>query len=748
MFNKHTRVYTDSGALNYLIVDVQDDRIAYFDLNLAVVKRKVRTDSPNRPASSRHQSKPKWMEVSDFIESIDNYQYLVEGYEYQNGLHLPKSKSAEKQAEIKEARIEQATINYELIRPIVENETKRLAYLYSKLGNQIIVERSKETGVKAEQISRLICQYYMRGGCFNAMFPNYRYCGSNVLLPAKVSDIKSKKGRKSSNTNYRARTEYDNHLIEKHLKKLGKRKYDKYPHSKMYQIYDFYYQTKVEEIIDEFGEKSLVRVPFPESECISYNQYYAYVKHLEREHKLNWLNRSEKKYLKEFEGRLGRARDGVKGPAFRYEIDATIEDVYLLFPYFTEYRLSSGRPTTYRVIDTFSGMVVGIHVGIGGPNWQGVLQALYNAFTDKVDFCKRYGIDINPEDWPCFHVCSELTIDNGVEYPSKNMKQLLEEKFGISCINYTQIYAGSRKGTVEGGFQQDKNDIVQFMPGYVDRIPEKGEKHASNRSVYTQDKFIQLLIVNTLIRNNDAFNARLHDKVMSEQGVAATCREVWKFGLKHYMNGGRGMVRPHDEILYKLLPSATASTTAMGIKYKGIYYKCDFAASQGWLTDSKNRKVKKLEIRYFEGSTMRIWYRYEGVIYTAELNESQSQAFENKSWFDALHRMEIYSAERAAQKRKEREARVAQFQFTKEKQKEAQNELEGTYTPSRNSPNSLTKLTALIQKKMQDQNSSNLFTHLLGNEEREPEQTVRISTQHQAMNNQFAKMYGATTNGN
>lgn len=748
MFNKHSRVYTESGSLNYLIVDVQDDRIAFFDLTQAVAKRRARTKSPKRPTPSRHQSKPNWMEIGDFIEMIDDYQYIVDGYEYQNGLHLPKGKSAEKKAEIREDRIEQATLNYQLIRPIVEDETKRYAFLYTKSGNQIIVERSRETGVKAEHISRLLCQYFMRGGCFNAMFPNYRYCGSSFVLPAKVSDIKCKKGRKSDNTNYRARTEFDNKLIEKHLKKLGKRKYDKFPHTKMYQIFDYYYQTREEVVIDEFGEKSVIRVPLPESECISYDQYYSYVKHLEKEHKLDWLNKGEKKYLKEFESRLGRARDGVKGPGFRYEVDATIEDVYLLFPYFTEYRLSSGRPTVYRVVDTFSGMVVGFHVGIGGPNWEGVLQALYNAFTDKVEFCQRYGIEINAEDWPCFHVCSELTIDNGVEYPSKNMKQLLEEKFGISCINYTQIYAGSRKGTVEGGFQQDKNDVIQFMPGYVERLPEKGEKHASNLAVYTQDKFIQLLIANTLIRNNDVFNARLHDKAMSEQGVGATCREVWNFGLKHYMNGGRGMVRTKEEVLYKLLPSGSATTTAQGIKYEGIYYKCNFAASQGWLTDNKNRKVKKLDIRYFDGSTMRIWYRWEGVIYTAELNESQSEAFEHKSWFDALHRMKIYSAERAAQKRKEREARIAQMQFTKEKQEEAKKELEGTYTPKRNSPNSLTRLTALIQKKMEDQKTSNLFTQLLGNETRDPDTTVRISTKHQAMSNQFAKMYGANSNGN
>ncbi|WP_298150326.1 hypothetical protein [Flavobacterium sp.] len=728
--------------MDYLIVDVRDNEIAFFDLNKSIVKRKGRSDTPQRPATQRHQSKPEHMDLVDFIESIEHYQYEVSGHEYQNGVYLPSGKSAAKKAEIKEERVAQAQSNYELIRPIVEDESKRFEYLYRKSGNQIIVERSKETGIKAEQISRLLCQYFRRGGCLNAMFPNYRYCGSSFVLPATVSDIVSKKGRKSAHTNFRARTAYDDALIEKHLKKLGRKKYNKYPHTKMYQIFDFYYQTKEEVVINELGEKSVVRVPLPESECISYDQYYAYVRTLEKNNQLHWLNKGEKQYLQEFEGRLGRARDGVKGPGFRYEVDATIEDVYLLFPYFTEYRLSSGRPTTYRVMDTFSGMVVGFHVGIGGPNWQGVLQALYNAFSDKVEFCKRYGIDISPEDWPCFHVCCELTIDNGVEYPSKNMKQLLDEEFGISCVNYTQIYSGNRKGTVEGGFKQDKNDVVQFLPGYVERIPEKGEKHASNLAVYTQDKFIQLLIVNTLIRNNEIFNARLHDKAMSERGVGATCREVWNFGLKYYMNGGRGMVRPQEEILYKLLPSAMATTTAKGIKYNNVLYNCPFAASQGWLTDSANRKVKKLEIRYFDGSTMRIWYRWEGVIYTAELNQSQSAAFENKSWFDALHRMEIYSKERAEQKRKEREARIAQMQFTKEKEQEAMKQLEGTHIPQRNSPNSLTKITALITKRIQDHKTSNLFTQLLGSEERAKDTTIRISTKHKSTNNQFLKMYG------
>ena len=742
MFNKHSQIVTETGSLNILIVDVSHEKLAFIDFNRSRVKRKTRSKVNTKPQYSRIQSKPSTMKIGDFVEMIENYKYTVRSAEYRNGLYVPESRSHLDKIRIGNERKETARDNYELIRPIVEDKDKRHDYLYTSRSQEHIKEISLESGVEAAQISRFLSQYFSRGGCFNAMYPNYRYCGSNFKLPVKISDEIVKRGNKSDTTNYRGRTLEDNARIEKHLKKLGKKKFDDYPYSKQYEIYDYIYQSEEEVFEDDNGIKTVQKVPLPESQSISYDQYYAYVKQLERERKLHWRCKGEKQYLKEYESRLYRARDGIKGPGFRYEIDATVEDVYLLFPYFTDMRLSSGRPTTYRVCCTYSGMVVGIHVGIGGPNWAGVQQALYNAFTDKVEFCQRFGINIKAEDWPCHHICQELTIDNGVEYPKKNMSQVLDEKLGISCINYMQIYAGSRKGTVEGGFQQDKNDIIQFMPGYVDRIPEKGAKHASNLAVYTYDKFVQLLILNTLIRNNEKFNQRLHDKAMSKVGVKATSKEVWNFGMKQYMNNGRGMIRSKEEVLFKLLPSATASTTAQGIKYEGVYYECNYAARKGWLTDDKSRPVKKLEIRYFDGSTQTIWYQHEGIIYTATLSKEQSDEFSNVSWFDALHRMKIYSREKAIQQRKEREARFAQKQFTEESTKEALEALKGTQIPSRNAPAPLTNTIAFIQKKLLDNKTSNLFTQLMGSETRAPEASIQIATKHQVNNKNYMKMYG------
>lgn len=63
-----------------------------------------------------------------------------------------------------------------------------------------------------------------------------------------------------------------------------------------------------------------------------------------------------------------------------------------------------GRPIVYFVKDAFSRIVTGLYVGLEGPSWIGMAMTLYNAFTDKVDFCHRYGIEITEDQWPCHHL--------------------------------------------------------------------------------------------------------------------------------------------------------------------------------------------------------------------------------------------------------------------------------------------------------------------------------------------------------
>ena len=53
-------------------------------------------------------------------------------------------------------------------------------------------------------------------------------------------------------------------------------------------------------------------------------------------------------------------------------------------------------------------MVVGLYVGLEGPSWFGAMMALANTASDKVSYCKKYGIDVTKEEWDCHYLPQTL----------------------------------------------------------------------------------------------------------------------------------------------------------------------------------------------------------------------------------------------------------------------------------------------------------------------------------------------------
>ena len=58
-------------------------------------------------------------------------------------------------------------------------------------------------------------------------------------------------------------------------------------------------------------------------------------------------------------------------------------------------------------------MICGIYVGLESGSYLGAMMALLNATTDKVEFCKQYGIEIEEKDWPVHHLPESITADRG-----------------------------------------------------------------------------------------------------------------------------------------------------------------------------------------------------------------------------------------------------------------------------------------------------------------------------------------------
>ena len=69
-----------------------------------------------------------------------------------------------------------------------------------------------------------------------------------------------------------------------------------------------------------------------------------------------------RRWLKDCRPLSGTVRDWLRGPCHQFEIDATIADIYLVNSY--SRRMLIGRPVVYIVVDSFSGIIAGLYVGL------------------------------------------------------------------------------------------------------------------------------------------------------------------------------------------------------------------------------------------------------------------------------------------------------------------------------------------------------------------------------------------------
>jgi len=742
MFTRNTQVESKCGEINWLIVDVNlsAQKAAYYDRSLEGQTRKKRKEKTKRPSYKRVTSKPKWKRFEDIEALLENKQIEIARASFPDGLYIPENKSALDKERIRKEREEKCDLKFEIISYITEDKDHRYEYLYSNRSQRVIKELSKQFGIQAGVISRWLSEFFQRGGTRRALYPNYRNCGSNYNPLTEIVEGTKRRGPLSEAYEYRNVLVSDRDNIKELLKKTGKKLFKRHGYAGVYRMYDFMYQAEVTEGLD--GEE--IRKPKPFTDCISYQTFYNHARKLVEDPLFQWGKKEDKVFLAPYLNRMQRARDNLPGPTFRYEIDATVEDAYISFPYQTNQRLSSGRPVVYRVIDVWSTMTVGLHVALEGPNWKGASQALLNAFTDKVEFCKRFGIDIEPEWWPAYFTCNHLTIDNGIEYPKQKMLDLLQESIGIECINYTPIYKGDAKGTVEGSFNQSKNNLVKFMPGYVERIPERGARHASNAYNLIDYKPFVALLIWDILKTINKHNPKVLVQESAKRDVDATALEAWNFGLKHYMNDGKYKKFPIEDLLYTLLPSGSASTCREGIRYKDLYYHCDFAQSQGWLTDDKHRAVKKLDIRYCDESTNSIWYRHEGNYYAAQLT-SLSEVYANVTWYDALHKLKLLELRAVDLDIREREGMFKTMQELENAREESRMKQAQIEPMKRKSPSEHLALTNQVAKHLHDQTTAELYSHIMGQQIELPTLQPTVQTHDKTTNNNLQAMFGETS---
>jgi putative transposase len=277
------------------------------------------------------------------------------------------------------------------------------------------------------------------------------------------------------------------------------------------------------------------------------------------------------------------------GPGMVYQIDATVGDIYLVSH--LDRTLLIGKPVIYIVIDVFSRLIVGFAVTLEGPSWEGAKLALECAFLNKVEFCKKYGVDITQDMWDVEGRCEALLGDNG-EIAGYNPDSLVDPL--DTRVANTPTDRPDLKGIVENKFLLVKETVV-WIPGAV-RPPRRVRgKDYRLEAVLDLNQFRALMIECILFYNNHRYLKKYRmDKQMIADKVKPIPRELWAYGMKH--RSGRLREADPDVIRLNLQHRGEASVTEEGIRFQGLHFTCERAMREQWFTRVKGRRVRHVEV--------------------------------------------------------------------------------------------------------------------------------------------------------
>ncbi len=332
---------------------------------------------------------------------------------------------------------------------------------------------------------------------------------------------------------------------------------------------------------------------------------FKYVAYQEREKdREKWLKAlHRRRYHLDHRPTVGRAADQAFGPGSIWILDSTIADIYLLSS-LRKGRLI-GRPILYLIVDVFSGLIVGFAVTLEGPSYIGAMLALQNATADKVEYCKRYGYDLEAMGvhWPGGWLPAKVQADNS-ELLSEDAKALVS-RLGVG-IATTRPWRPDLKGLGERRFRFINDDGVRWYPGYAPPVRNRGDKHYELDATLTLEDF-RTQMISLIIKHNQHLIKRYpRSRFQIEEAVEPTPTALWEWGVRR-RNALHS--RSAGEVLLALLPQTAGTVTRNGIEVPqlDLMYDCKRAKDEKWYDAAGDTGSWMVQISYDKRDTNAAW---------------------------------------------------------------------------------------------------------------------------------------------
>ena len=196
--------------------------------------------------------------------------------------------------------------------------------------------------------------------------------------------------------------------------------------------------------------------------------------------------------------RGGSAQDHIVTVGQWSFFDGTSTDLYLTseshrlrkLPAATRLVLQEGRST----------LIYGLYCGWEPPSPATAMQCILHGATSKVEFCRRFGIEIEEADWP-FLLAHTHQADNG-ELKAREITES-EEQFGYS-VEYVQARRGDKKPTIESTHRVMHKALDHKLEGTTHgRRRERGDEDPAALALWNYWEYMRELILAILDYNNE-----------------------------------------------------------------------------------------------------------------------------------------------------------------------------------------------------------------------------------------------------
>lgn len=476
---------------------------------------------------------------------------------------------------------------YEIVMYIASKEKEPQCF-FGKNRSKLIIQAIEKFNINRKTIYKYLRKYWQGGKIKNSLATDFYKCGTNKERKC----TKKKLGRPSNLSLLQGDSIGIN--VDEDVKRIFKVSLARFFHNKKERslantyrlMLDNFYTEEVEENdVTVLKIKSIYNIPSERQ----FKYWYYNTRDIENEKNKRI---GEAKFNLKYRGLNSDSIFETIGPGFRYQIDATIADVYLVSR--INRKSIIGRPVVYLAVDVFSHLIVGLHVCLEGPSWNGASSLIYNCFENKKEFCAKYGINIDNSEWPVEGLPRVILADNGETVGP--IAEGIVSNLGISLEN-APSYRGDAKGIVEQYFHVINTKIKHWLPGEVKReYRERGERDYRLDAKLDIFQFTQIIIYAVLNKNKSLMNKYPMTQEMIDDGIDSKPIEIWNWGLKNKS----GILRTFSDELVRLnlMRHDRAVVTARGIEFNGMLYSCEMAEIEKWFSKARTNGWWYVDILY------------------------------------------------------------------------------------------------------------------------------------------------------